>query len=240
MSWRSLAGLFIAVWIVLVLVLAPLSLMLRWTGALAHGLAAERISGSIWNGRLKGLSFRGMSLGEAKVALDPLGVFLGGGRFKFELTGPVQADGVARFHGTSLGLLDLDLAGPASALAGQLPLDARLTLSDADIEFRSGQCRRGRGDVRLDQVRIGGVRAEGLVLQGAARCDGAAWVAPLKGAAEGVDLEIILRITADGRYQLTTEARSTNATVEAAMALAGFERTVDGFRRTDGGRLGSR
>lgn len=239
MSGRRLALAFFGALVLMLIVALPLKLALDWTNAEARGLTAERASGTIWSGTLHGAALGGLRLGDVGLALDPLGLVLGGGRFRFGLDAPLKAKGVVQFRGSGFGISDVDLSGPTATLAGGLPFTGWIRLEGLSAEFRAGDCRRAGGRVSIERIAIGtGVMLSSLVLAGVPACRDGVWIAPLAGQAPGVNVEADLRIEPQGRYRLHTRVRTTNPTYEAAMGLAGFERNLDGFSRTDQGRLG--
>lgn len=239
MSGRRLALVFLVALALMLIVALPLKLALDWTHAGARGLTADRASGAVWSGTLHGAALRGLRFGDVALSLDPLGLALGGGRFRFGVDGPLKAKGVVLFRGSGFGLADVDLSGPAATLAEGLPFTGQIRLENLSAEFRAGECRRAEGRISIERIAIGtGVMPPNLVLAGVPACRDGAWIAPLTGQAPGVNVEADLRIGPQGRYRLHTRARTTNPTYEAAMGLAGFERDLDGFSRIDQGRLG--
>lgn len=240
MSGRRLVLLFAGALALMLLATLPLRLALNWAQAPARGLAAERVSGTVWGGTLHAAAFHGLRLGDVDLGLDPLGLLLGGGRFRFDLKGAMAGKGVAQLRGSGFGLSGVDLSGPTAMLAAGLPFAGQVRLEDLEAGFRSGTCHRASGRVSIERIAIGaGVELPGLVLSGGPACREGAWVAPLSGQAAGVNVEADLRIDAKGRYMLLTRVRTTNPTFEAAMGLAGFERNLDGFSRVDQGRMGA-
>lgn len=239
MSRRGLITAFAAMFVVALVATFPMSVALKAMGAASRGLAAERVSGSVWSGHLDKAQFRGLEVGDVALRLDPLGLLMGGGRLRFELRGPLQGRGVLHMRGTEAGVSGVKLSGPATALAANLPFRGTLRLEGVEGRFRSGVCRRARGRVIIESLSLGGgVALPGLVLSGTAACRGNSFTAPLSGRAAGVDVEAELQVDGQGRYRLQSRVRTTNPTLEAAMGLAGFERRLDGFNRLDQGVLG--
>jgi general secretion pathway protein N len=85
----------------------PLSVAMAWAGAADRGFSAKAVQGSIWNGRLQSVSYRGMALGDAGARLDPRSLLTLSPRL--DLTG---ARGTATLRLTGDGV---ELAGLASA-----------------------------------------------------------------------------------------------------------------------------
>ena len=239
MSARSLALLFACVFVGLLVVLMPLRLGLAWMGAEERGLSASAVHGAVWRGRLEDASLAGAALGDAKVGLDPLGLFTGGGRLSFALTGPLTGSGAIQLGRSHLALEGVDLVTPSERLAPNLPIQGRLTLRAFEATFRGRTCERAGGEARLDQLRLAAAPAPGLALTGRPACRGSVLVLPLAGQAEGVDVQAVLSLEANGTYRLETVVRATRPDFEMVAGLAGFERGIDGYRRVDRGRLGA-
>jgi len=214
------------------LVLIPLRMALGWSGAAQAGLSARQATGTIWSGRLAGAAYHGISLGDARVSLDIMGLGL-----------RVAADGEARGRGTlrASGVSHATAALPLARLAPGLPLKGELRVEDLSVDFGKGACRKTRGRVALQDVRLGGAGGPvpGLRLAGQAGCREGRLVLPLTGEASGVAVESMARLDGAGRYEVTTRLRATDPVVTAAAGGAGFERGLDGFIRTDKGTLGA-
>lgn len=239
MSARRLASVFVVLLALMLVATIPLSLALSAMGAATRGLSATRVSGTIWSGELSDASFQRVRLGDVRVRLDPLGLFLGGGRVQFVLGGRLQGRGVARLAGREVGVSRLRLSAPADALADGLPFRGTVRLENLEARFRSGACHRASGRIVLERLSLGaGAPLPGLSLSGPAACRGGLLVAPLSGRAAGVEVEADLQVSGAGRYQLLTRVKTTDPTLEAAMGLAGFERNLDGFNRRDHGQVG--
>lgn len=223
-----------AVFLAMMVVLAPLRLVLGWLDADAAGLSAARVEGTIWSGRLYGAAYRGLSLGDASLRFDPLRFGL-----RLRVAGEATGTGLIGPGATGVSLRDLDAAVPLARLAPALPLRGDLILRDVRIDMPDGGCRAASGSVRLREASIGGMKLAGLELSGEPTCGGGRLVLPLTGQASGVLLESVATVDASGAYQLQTRLRATDPAMLAAAGLGGFERGLDGFSRTDRGRLGA-
>jgi hypothetical protein len=239
-SWLRLAQIFGVALVALVVGLAPLQLALGAMGADRRGLAAQVVSGTIWGGELKTARFGGVELGDLRLGLDVAGLLLGGGRIWFQAHGPVSARGVAMLTGSRFGASGLDATLPLEAVMLRAPVRGRLGLKGVQMEFRHGACHTAQGRITLDRLSLpGGAQLPAsLVLSGAPTCRQGAMVAPLSGQAEGVGIDLLLTIDGAGGYRLETLLQATNPGFESMAVLTGFERTMEGFRRVDQGRLG--
>lgn len=221
-----------AVFLAMLAMLAPLRLVLGWLDADAAGLSAARVEGTIWSGRLQDAAYRGLSLGDASLRFDPLKFGL-----RLRAAGEAAGTGVIGLGADGVSLRSLDAAVPLARLAPALPLRGELTLRDVRLDMRDGACRSASGSVRLREASIGGMKLAGLELAGEPICRGGRLVLPLTGQAAGVLLESVATVEASGVYQVQTRLRATDPATLAAAGLGGFERGLDGFSRTDRGRL---
>ncbi len=238
MSTRRLALMFAVALVMLLVALFPLRLALGVMGAHSMGLSAASVRGPVWSGTLAGATFGGVRLGDVKAGLDPLGLFRGGGRVWFRAVGPIEARGVLRSGAAVFGVERLDAVLPSSLLVAGAPVEGRLQLTGVTAVFRHGDCRQAGGKVRLSDVAFGPVG--GLALQGEVRCEGRRLLLPLEGQGQGVALRLRFTVDGQGRYEAESLIRSSDANLAAAGEVAGLERTLEGYRRLDRGRLGGR
>lgn len=231
MSRRRLGVLFIAMLALMLVLLLPLRLAIHAVDPAALGLSARDATGSVWSGHLHAAHVRGYPLGNVTVALrrwpllrgvrqvqltsDTLSFVLLGGR----RTGIAEASGRV-----ALGL---------DAVFG---LDLQLHLADVGLRFSEGRCMQAEGTVEAE-LRFSG--APPIRLDGPVRCDGDNGVVALTaGASPAVDrIEAILRVDADGNYQVSSNVDPTDDAVSAALLLAGFRQTPSGLHRVDSGHL---
>lgn len=220
----------------------PLRLALAWSGAEAAGLAARRAEGSVWAGVLQEASLGGAPLGVVEVGLDPLSLVVASPRLRFSSTGVVSGTGEAGLGRDGVSLAGAELAAPLAVVLPGLPFRGRLRLKDAAIGFRAGRCASAGGEAVIDQLGLGarGPDIPGLAIAGRLACRDGALVLPLAGEGEGVRFDGTLRVAGDGGYRLESRIRATNPTVDAALGLSGFGRTLEGFARVDHGRMGAR
>jgi general secretion pathway protein N len=225
-----------AVFLLALIVLTPLRMALGWTNADAAGLTAGRVEGTVWSGRLHDAGFRGVALGDVGAGLDPLGRGL-----QLAVSGDVEGRGRVKLRKGGLGLSGLDATLPLSRIAPTLPFDGALSLDGLSLDMRDGSCRSAAGRVSVEAVTVRGVERPipGLILTGRAACQGGRVTVPLAGAGGGVAVDVALSFDGAGGYEALTRARATDPAALAALSAGGFERGLDGFTRTDGGRLGA-
>ncbi|MDP1618215.1 type II secretion system protein N [Phenylobacterium sp.] len=230
----ALAAVFGVAALLVLLAMAPLSLALgdRAAGA---GLSAAQVSGTVWRGRLSDAAYRGLRLGDVRLGTSPLSLLAGRPRLGFK---GEAATGAARLGRGGIELIDLDAALPLGQLAPAAGLSGTVRMADVSLDLRDGECRRADGQVCLADIGLAGLQLPGLALVGDPTCSGASLALPLRGQAEGVDVQADLLIGADGGYQMDLILRTTRPEVEAALGMAGYERTLNGYQRRLVGRLG--
>lgn len=231
---RLLAGVFALVAVLVLLASVPLGLVLGARAAEA-GLSAERVSGTIWAGKLQGASFRGLAVGDVNVGLNPLALLLGQVRLGFS---SAEARGAMRLAPQGIAFRGIGLTASTAVVAPGLPLSGTAELSDFDLDLIGGACRGAGGMVRLSDLALDGVPLPGLVLSGTPVCAEGAVRLPLTGQAQGIDVQAELVARASGAYQLTATLRTTRPELDPLLTAAGYVRGLDGYSRTLTGRLG--
>jgi general secretion pathway protein N len=220
-------------WIVLLLALTGLGIafmpLAPVLGRLAPGLEAEDVSGTIWNGRLRGARYAGVAIGDADVGLDPRRLVRGEASLAFtrlspRLSGRVGGTRADRRLEELTGELMLNLL-PAPVPAAAIAFDGvHLRLDPAGRCLEAG----GRVAARLTGVPLMG---ETPALEGEPRCEGEALLAPL--AARGAPLGLDLRVARDGGWQAALRIGGLNPFGQMALAAAGFRPDGAGWVRLD-------
>ncbi len=210
---------------------APLSAGLVWARAGDVGLTASTVSGTLWSGQLSDARLRGFPLGQVRARLDALALL--GGQARLTLT---AEEGRATLLGGAMrGIDDARLTVGLDRLGLALPNPGAVTLGDVTVAFAHDGCARAGGTVSSDILQRSW---NGPAIAGVFRCEGAAAVAHLAGADARTRVAADLTVAADGGWRLVSRVTSADATMESAVALAGFQRTASGLERTDAGRLG--
>ncbi|MDO8900114.1 MAG: type II secretion system protein N [Phenylobacterium sp.] len=233
LSTPALFALFFAFALILVLATAPLSLVLAGRAAGA-GLSAAAVSGTVWRGQLSDAAFQGVRLGDVSLRISPVSLLAARVRLLFDSD---PARGAVRLGPRRIELLGVAADLPLVALAPGAGLGGRLELKDFDLELRANECRRAAGEVVLRQLSLAGLDLPGLSLAGTAACSGQDLIVPLRGQAEGVDVQADLRVSPAGVYRMQLILRTTRPEVEAALSAVGYQRTLRGYETTLAGRL---
>lgn len=205
------------------IVFLPMRLALAGFGA--SGLSARAVSGSVWHGTLADAGLGPVPLGTIDARLKALPLLAGHARIALARSDPDPLALTLDLSPRGFGVAHARGHIPAAALFGNLPI-AGLDLDDVSAAFADGRCTAASGTVR---AALAGPLA-GPALSGEARCDGAALLVPLAGAAGGIDV----RVFADGRDSLSATIRG-GGSLGAALRGAGFAEVPGGAAlRRDG------
>ncbi len=214
----------------------PLSAALSLGGARAEGLDWRAAEGTVWSGRVRGLTVRDYPLGDASLSLSPLSLLTLSPAADVALAGP-EANGRARIVLTPGGAARLSDGQASLRLSELTAIDARLrarggslTARDVEIAFRDGRCTQARGALQTDALTYGfGGDWRGPVLDGAMACDNGVLVMALTGADEAQEVEARAML---GRGETRVEAavRSDDPALARIAPLIGFTPYGEGWR----------
>lgn len=223
-------ALFLAMFVIALLVFLPMRLVLGWVALDAQGFSAREVRGSIWSGRLAETRFGDLALGDLDAGLAPFQLLIGRARIvlaRNAIDPTLALSGAVEMSRTRAAILHATgPLAPGNAFA-PLPVTA-LNLDDVSVRFADGVCESAEGRVRADlSGTLAGQPLPGMV-SGTARCDGGALLLPLvsAAAAEGVRL----RLWADGRYRAELTLVPTDPVIAARLDASGF--VANGAQRT--------
>jgi len=235
MRRRSLIVVFCLVFSVGLAVRFPLSV--AFGIAVPDRLAAGyRVAdGTVWHGRLEGVSLSRHFLGDVTVFLRPWPLFAGRLAVDWTLDRPgLQGGGhMARGLGGDIYLRDFDLAGRVSDLPTLIPLTGRFDLQSARIHWSVEGCRKAGGRVETDALARGLPQLDwrGPVLTGDLACDGEALRLEMSGAQDGDRLDVTATLHPDRRYELAVTVATESGRLLSTLPMLGFAATEDGRLR---------
>lgn len=215
------------------------------------GLEADAVTGTIWNGQVRGARYQGLALGDIDVGLIPHSLLRGAPQVRFHrLQGPVSgrivlSRDISRVEGPLLGRVELSrtvrrvegVTGELALPLGQTGLAARVELADVMLETDlRGRCRAVAGTVRAT---LSGVPILGDTppLAGELRCDGPAIRVPMALANGGMGLD--LRLQPDRRWDADLSVGAANPLLRTLLGTAGFVLADDSATLTIGGQIGA-
>lgn len=187
-------------------------------------LAAEAISGSVWNGRLESAEWRGVALGNLNVALDARALVAGRLRLDFVRDG----SGLRGRIGTAGGFHVLEALDGPLGLVLPFPFEPRLDIALTGAALRldtAGSCLDASGGIA---ARLSGIPGIGTTpaMNGTLACDEGALFLPLT-TSDG-QLGMAVHLWADRRYRADLIVTSRSLAVRLALAAAGFTSGPDG------------
>jgi hypothetical protein len=204
----------------LVVALLPMRLVTR--GAIPE-LEAASVSGTIWNGELRGARYQRVAIGDVDAGLSFASLLRGRLEVAFR-----RPDGsLEGFAGVTRGARRLrDVSGDVSLPMGRSGIQLALGLQDLALETDTGgRCRQVSGTVtaQLDGVPVLGRTP---AMQGTPRCEGDSLRLPFALAQGGMGLDLLVGRRMDWTAELSVVP--ANAIVEAAMLLGGFRKPAAG------------
>ena len=232
MKGWALTAIFVAGFIVTLASTVPFGVALAWSQGAPSGLSSDSVSGSIWNGRLENTRIGRIRIGDVDAHLSPFALFTGVSRLSLRS----ELGAATLVQGRERGIEDAEIAIDLEQLGFAVPMAGSVKLQRATLLFQDDRCNFVEGQISTDVFR----RVwSGPELSGRLMCDGKAAVARLAGRTADVDVDIMVRIEADGRYRVQSHVTSSNNGVLIALGLAGFAQNGDGVVRLDEGILGT-
>ncbi|WP_336960040.1 type II secretion system protein N [Sphingobium aquiterrae] len=226
----------LAVFVMALLVLFPLRLALGMSSAERLGVSARGVAGSIWWGRIQQLIVGDVPVGNVHAALSPVQLPLARARLDLWRKSGLPDDiaGALTSGPGRIGVDDVTGALAMGTALAPLPIGA-VSMDDASVRFASGACAHAEGQVKAQVVgQVAGLNlSQGL--SGAAQCEGRDLLLPL-ASQSGLE-KLILRISADGRYNARMVVTTSDAATAQALGNTGFTQAGDGYALTIDGML---
>ena len=226
----------------LLIFLVALLAALPLTTPLAVGLTAAKhltfaeARGTIWRGEVRRAGLGPLTLGDLSVGLDPLALLTGQTKVAISASGgDVKGAGRVALTRRSPGVEGFTGALPLTALGLSGSLTGDLTARDVTATFDKGACDQAAGDIAAV---VNGLGANPVALRGRPVCQGAVLALPLVGSVDGMALDLVVRLRADGRYSLEATVKTTDPAFGAILAAEGFSSVPGGYSRTSEGKLG--
>ncbi len=240
MNTRWLAAIFAACFAVVMIATLPMAVVLRAVDLPAHGVVFSRVSGTVWNGEIAGLAWRGHDLGGARLALRPLSLFIGrlGVDIDLDGAGLVDGGGFIALSPGGLHVRDLALSADVADLPILLPLSGRVALDLSRADVNAAGCRQIEGSVRTDALknRPAGLDWSGPELKGPMTCSEGAIMIPMRGAAGSETIGVAMTLGKDGSFGVRVDARTPNAAVLSVLSAIGFVESDGVMTLTQRGR----
>lgn len=214
------------------IVFAPLSVILKASGAESRGLSWTSVEGTLSGGKITGLKAGSDLLGDATLKLNPASLLKLGVEYDFNWTGPsgrgtgkasAFASGAAQLRDFQM---ELDFAALEGAAAWLRQSGGKARLNGTLVRFRKGACEKADGQSWSDalsrnSVLLGPGWPE---LSGSLSCDGDMLLIPLQSTSPlGTQLDAAARFRLGGSGNI--EARVSGVIPQQfhyGLPLAGF------------------
>lgn len=237
MRWILFVVLLLLVGTVAGLALLPMSVAADYAAKHVPGFKFAAAAGSVWDGKLSGVSYNGESLGDVGLKFEVGQIFTGhaGGRLSLarkDFTGESTIS--FALLGDEVKFTDVKLLGQASAVPVLPPAiraaGGKFTLTVKQIVLDKNVCRSATGELWTDALAMTnfGHGWKGPELKGPVSCqDGKVTVQAAGKAETGEDVTAGMEVGADLSFDL--QSRVLNATPPAVETLTGL-----GFQQENG------
>lgn len=211
MTWLRISVALIA-FVVVAIALIPLRFALQFVDLSASRLDPGFASGSVWAGRLDGVSWQGADLGDFTAAVSPAGLL--GGVMRIRLTSPgMVREGVWVSSAKGGRLERLKGLIPLDRFISSAPPGAFVSFLDGSLDPAGPACIEAGGRVLVDGLSDVGLSA----MEGVVRCEGGRMVVALSSQS-GAGLDLVFDM---GTGAVT--ARSADPAAVAALQALGVE-----------------
>lgn len=192
------------------------------------------VEGSVWNGRLNGVTVGELVLGDFDASVSPWRLAMLRGYVDVASVSDASLRGTLIGSPWNWGFRDMTAQLALAGAFAPLPVES-LGLAGAGIRFEGERCVQTTGTLRLQlKGNINGVDL-GSALSGPLRCDGKAVSALL---ISGSAMErVALRLTPDGAYSARLNVRASDPAAGVRLAQAGFRDTPIGHEFAFSGRF---
>jgi|GEM_PF-3333661 len=226
----------------------PARLVFERIDPAAHGLYYERVSGTIWSGRMTGTFVAGQPLGTIDFKARPGALLQARLAYDITLLGPTGAA-----SGSLVGRPDrsLELSVPRARINVQelrrlqprlREMPSEVSLENLSLELQpDGSCRQGRGRIRTDTLKAIGQRLawDGPEMAGKLTCAGGEIMVSLDS--QGSEDLITARIALDaprGLFDVEARIESREERVLQAIQQFGFQAEGEAYVYRYGNRPG--
>lgn len=201
------------------IITAAAMLPLRFALAIADpssaGLTHANASGPVWNGVIRAADWRGLPLGDMRVAMQPLDLVTGQIGVAFQASGPVSS-GVMKGSGATWRFERLNGRIALDQIASGLPPEAAVFLTAASLTPSPQGCTAASGQVTVDGL----PSPAPATLEGSLRCDAGDLAVSLAAPQGGGAIDI--RISLTGPDAPRASATSEDSVMQALIDQLGL------------------
>jgi general secretion pathway protein N len=241
MSSRIIAIIFSASFLAFTISSIPLSVVVAALKLEARGMTYSRAEGTLWNGHIYSLAWRGRGLGDVTLSVQPLSLLLA--RLDVNITfggrGSMAGNGtVSVWPNASVALRNVSLIADVGMMPVVLPLKGSIKLGIRRADFSRSGCRAVDAEFQTNALveRPAGLDWQGPMLSGTATCKEGILMLPLTGGDGTEIVAVTMKLAGDGTFSVQAEARTLDEAVKRALSLAGFTDIDGAMTLTQNGR----
>lgn len=237
MRRRSMLALFCLVLAVGLGARLPLSVAVGIAVPERLALSYRAVIGTVWNGRLEGVTLAQHFLGDITLALRPWSLFAGrlSSDWTLDRAGLEGRGRMTRGLGGDIRLREIELDGRVSDLPTLISLTGRFGLQAGHVHWGADGCRSAGGRVETDALTGGLPQLDwrGPVLVGNLACEGKALRLEMAGAQAGERFDVTAMLYPDRRYDLTVTVATESGRLQSTLPLFGFMPVAGGGLRLE-------
>lgn len=184
MTWWWRGSALALVFLIAAATLFPLRLALDAAQPPA-GLSVGEATGTIWNGRLRNVNWRGVALGDFDASLSPLDL-LPSPALRLANGSGLLKSATVRSDGDGFEIAGAAITLPLADIVSRAPPDISATISEGAVSLRGGRCTRAAGRIETPPAPALGLPA----FRGVLACDRGALLVRLESEAGEVVLDV--------------------------------------------------
>ncbi len=241
----ALIALGAAVFAATLIAQAPASIIPALINLDGRGVGFVAVEGTIWRGRIDGLTYNNALIGDVSYRVSPLSLALLSPRVEASSTGGAVR-GKARVRvglGRRLEIADTALDVDVGAFADRgimgRPVEGVAQITVARIALSAAGCRAADARLWTDVLDepVQRFRGEDFPMTGNVRCDGDDLVASMAGQSSDGLAQMALRVRPNFSYEITARAEVDQEELASALRFFGFEQDGDALVYGSAGML---
>ncbi|RAN33121.1 type II secretion system protein N [Hyphomonas pacifica] len=206
---------------------APLSFVMRYSGLSSQGIGWQQARGSVWNGQLTGLVWKGHSIGAVNLEAQPTLLFKAAPWHEAIWSGPAgQGRAFIGFKGRALDAQGVSASLYVDRFVGLDPslsnLGSTVRLSSVRLMMDGERCKLASGIVTTDLARLAAVAydRDWPILSGPLSCEQGELTARMSGQADdGATIVLDAKLSSGVRLEI----EPADEDLRGVLKLAGFK-----------------
>lgn len=243
MSRRFLVSLFLLSFGLLSLIQIPMSAVTAWLSVDRYGVSLGRASGSIWNGSIKDVVWRGVRVGDVQITLKPLLLLRGqaAARVEIDNVGAVKGTiNIASGLSSTISIEDTQITVLVDRMPVIVPIRGSASFTVREAIFNSQGCERLVADMQTNALTKSSTGSDwrGPILSGSAHCVDGRMVLPIEGGNESERIAVVMEIQNDGLFTIDAEVNTNNESLATMLGVVGFSMRDGAYTLSQEGRWG--